>query len=282
MAIVEFKNFSWKYLGSDKQILKNINLKFNKGEFIGIIGNIDSGRSSLCYSILGLIPHFYPGKMDGEIIVDGVSVGESKISELSTRVGLVFQTPANQLTGAGTSVEEELAFGLENLGVGRSEMIKRVDETIKLIGLDKFRYRSPFELSGGQQQKVAIASVLIMEPKILILDEPTAQLDPLGTSQVFSLIKKLTKKGITIILVSQKLQYLAEFADKVVMLENEVVKTGTPREILTDIKLLRKHKMTPSELTMLSEELIKKKWYKGKLSLTLSDAESMVKKVIKK
>jgi energy-coupling factor transporter ATP-binding protein EcfA2 len=281
MAVVEFKDFSWTYSGYSKPILNNIDLKVNKGDFLGIIGSVGSGRTTLCTSLLGLIPHFYPGRMKGKLIVDGLSVKESGIADLSTRVGLAFQSPTNQLTGAGMTVEEELAFGLENLGVPRNEMIKRVNETIKLIGLESFKKRSPYELSGGQQQKVAIASVLIMNPKILVLDEPTAQLDPLGTTQVFDLVKKLARKGITIILASNKVDYLAEFADRVMILDNRVVKEGPVREILTDINLLRKHNLEPSVLTRLSYELKKKGLWKGDLCLNLNDAKLMVKKVIK-
>lgn len=241
-----------------------------------------SGRSSLCSAFLGLIPHFYPGKMTGSLIVDGLSVSDSRIAELSTRVGLVFQSPTNQLSGAGTTIEEELAFGLENLGVPRNEIIKRVNDMLKLIGLESFKKRSPFELSGGQQQKVAIASVLIMEPKVLVMDEPTAQLDPLGSRIVFDFIKKLTRKGITIILNTQDVNQLAEFADRILIMDDGmIVRDGNVRDVLTDINFLRKHGINASDLTLLSDELIKQGLYKGPLCLTMSDAERMIKKVIK-
>nr|MBD3312163.1 ATP-binding cassette domain-containing protein [archaeon] len=283
MAIVKFKDFSWTYQGYKKPTLRNINLSVKEGEFLGVIGRVGSGRSTFCMTMLGLIPHFFPGRIKGELVVDGLSVEESSIAELSTRVGLIFQSPDTQLTGAGTTVEEELAFGLENLGVPQKEMNKRVKKMVKLIGLESFRNRSPFELSGGQQQKVAIASVLIMQPRILVLDEPTAQLDPLGTSQVFDLIKKLAKKGITIILNTQKINYLAEFADRVAILnKNKLVKVDKARKILTDVKLLRRNGIIPSVYTQLSEQLIKEGLYKGSLCLTLGDAKKMIKKVVKK
>jgi len=264
-------------------LLKNINFKINKGEFVGLIGRVSSGRSSLCSAFLGLIPYFYPGEFTGSLIVDGLSVSESSIAKLSTHVGLVFQSPVNQLSGAGTTVEEELAFGLENLGVPRDEMVKRVNEMLKMVGLTSFRKRSPFELSGGQQQKVAIASVLIMEPKVLVMDEPTAQLDPLGSRLVFDFIKKLTKKGITIILNTQDVNQLAEFADRVLIMDDgKIVRDGTAREVLTDINCLKSHGVTPSDLVLLSDELKRSGLYKGPLCLTMSDAKKMVKKVINK
>jgi energy-coupling factor transport system ATP-binding protein len=283
MAIIEFKDFSWNYSGYREKVLKNINLLINEKEFFGIVGSVGSGRTTLCMSILGLLPHLYPGNISGKLIVDGLNTKEASMSELSQLVGLVLQSADTQLTGAGISVEEELAFGLENLGVPRDEMIKRVNKTINLIGLESFRKRSPYELSGGQQQKVAIASVLIMQPKILVLDEPTAQLDPLGTSQVFSLIKKLTRKGMTIILNTQKIDYLAEFADRVAIINNnELVKVDKTRRVLTDIKLLRNNGVIPSVYTQLSKRLIDKGLYKGPLCMTLTDAKKMISKVRQK
>lgn len=283
MGVVSFKDFTWTYSGSRKPILKKIKLDIREGEFHGLIGGVGSGRTTLSMTILGLVPHMYPGTFKGGVVVDGLNVEESSISQLSTRVGLVMQSPETQLTGAGTSVEEELAFGLENLGVPREEMRKRVNEMVELIGLESFRHRSPFELSGGQQQKVAIASVLIMEPKIIVLDEPTAQLDPLGTRQVFNLVDKLKNKGITVLLNTQKVEYLAEFADRVTILKDgEVKRTGKTREILTNVKLLEKHGIRPTVFTELCRALKEKKVYEGDDWLTLSDAQKGLEEVKKK
>ena len=281
MDIVTFKNFSWKYSGYRGWTLHNINLSINKGEFIGIIGKIGSGRTTFCSSMLGLIPHFYPGIMEGEIIVDGINVKEASISELSTHVGLAFQSPANQLTGAGTTNEEELAFGLQNLGVPSEEMHKRVKEMLELIGLENFSKRSPFELSGGQQQKIAIASVLIMNPTVLVLDEPTSQLDPLGTEQVFDMVKKLSKKGITIIMSTNNINYLSRFADRIVLFDNKIVNVDTPNKILTDVNLLSKHSLTHSDITEVSIRLKKMGLYKGELLVNFEDLKKVVTELIK-
>lgn len=283
MGVIEFKNYYWSYKGYKGFTLKNLNLSIKKGEFLGIIGPVDTGRSTFCMSILGLVPHLFPGKIKGELIVDGLNVEESELADLSQKVGLVLQSPETQLTGAGISVEEELAFGLQNIGISRKEMIKRVNKMIKLLELTPFRKRSPYELSGGQQQKVAIASVLIMNPKILVLDEPTAKLDPLGTKQVFDFIKKLSRKGITIILNSQKIDYLAEFADRICLMNNnKIIKLGNTREVLTNIKLLKRNGVQPSVFTTLSYELKREKKYKGKLCLTMKDAEKMMREVKRK
>ncbi|MDD4352841.1 MAG: ABC transporter ATP-binding protein [Candidatus Nanoarchaeia archaeon] len=281
MDIINFKNFSWKYSGYRGWTLHNINISIKKGEFIGIIGKIGSGRTTFCSSMLGLVPHFYPGIMEGEIIIDGVNVKETSISELSSHVGLAFQSPANQLTGAGTTIEEELAFGLQNLGVPYEEMNKRIKDMLKLIGLEKFGKRSPFELSGGQQQKVAIASVLIMNPNVLVLDEPTSQLDPLGTEQVFDMVKKLSKKGITIIMSTNNINYLSKFADRIVLFDNAIIKVDTPNKILTDIELLKKHSLTHSDITEVSIRLKKMGLYKGELLVNLEDLKKVVQGLIK-
>ncbi|MBN1923464.1 MAG: ABC transporter ATP-binding protein [Nanoarchaeota archaeon] len=281
MDIVTFKDFSWRYAGYRGWTLSNINLSIKKGEFIGIIGKIGSGRTTFCSSMLGLIPHFYPGLMEGEIIVDGVNVEKTSISELSTRVGLAFQSPANQLTGAGTTIEEELAFGLQNLGIPYKEMHKKVRDMLKLIGLEHFGKRSPFELSGGQQQKVAIASVLIMNPKILVLDEPTSQLDPLGTEQVFDMVKKLSKKGITIIMSTNNINYLSKFADRIVLFDNKIVKVDTPDKILTDVELLREHALTHSDITEVSIRLKKMGLYNKELLVDFDDLKKVIEGLIK-
>ncbi|MDD2678802.1 MAG: ABC transporter ATP-binding protein [Candidatus Nanoarchaeia archaeon] len=281
MDIITYKNFSWRYSGYKGWTLHNINLSIKKGEFIGIIGKIGSGRTTFCSSMLGLIPHFYPGTMQGEIIINGLNVKKSKIADLSKCVGLAFQSPANQLTGAGTTVEEELAFGLQNLGVPYEEMHKRVDDMLNLIGLEKFRKRSPFELSGGQQQKVAIASVLIMNPNILVLDEPTSQLDPLGTEQVFDLIKKLSKTGITIMISTNNVDYLSRFADRIILFDNKIVKIDTPKKILTDINLLKKHSLTHSNITEVSLRLKKMNLSKKELAIDFAELKKEIEEIMK-
>lgn len=275
-------NLTWKYAGAEKPSLKNVNLEVESGEFIGVIGPIDSGKSTLCYSIASLIPNFFPGEMEGDVIVNGLNTKDHKISEFASKVGLVFQDPLRQITGAGINVEEELALGLENLGISRREMKRRIKYIIKATGLEGLEKRSPFELSGGQQQKVAIASILIMEPEILVLDEPTAQLDPLGTSIVWELIMSLTRKDITIIIVSNKLDKLAEFSDRIVLMDDgKIVKEGDPYSILTNIELMKNHDMIPPSVTELSYRLRSRGMWKDKLAITISQAEKVVRKMLK-
>ena len=168
-----------------------------------------------------------------------ISIADANLGKLAGEVGLVFQNPFNQISGARFTVREEIAFGLENLGLPRKIIERRVDETIDLIGLGELAERSPFALSGGQQQRVAIASVLAMQPKLLVLDEPTSQLDPQSTQDVFRILDKLAGRvGTTVVLVEQKLEWLAALADRVIVLSHgHVSLDGQPQKILSDEKM---------------------------------------------
>jgi energy-coupling factor transporter ATPase len=232
MAIIETKNLTYTYPGAAKPSIKDVSIKIEKGEFALITGPSGCGKTTLCRCFNGLIPHFYQGELKGEITVAGLKVPEHQIYELATHVGLVFQNPENQLFAL--SVEKDVAFGLENLGVPREEIRKRVDWALKLTGIYELRERTPTELSGGQQQRVAIASVLAMQPEVIVLDEPTSFLDPLGAKRIFEVIYELNRKlGITIVLVEHRLDLTAKYADHIIIMDDgKVVLDGEPREIL--------------------------------------------------
>jgi energy-coupling factor transporter ATPase len=232
MAIIETKNLTYTYPGAAKPSIKDVSIKIEKGEFVLITGPSGCGKTTLCRCFNGLIPHFYQGELKGEITVAGLKVPEHQIYELATHVGLVFQNPENQLFAL--SVEKDVAFGLENLGVPREEIRKRVDWALKLTGIYELRERTPTELSGGQQQRVAIASVLAMQPEVIVLDEPTSFLDPLGAKRIFEVIYELNRKlGITIVLVEHRLDLTAKYADHIIIMDDgKVVLDGEPRAIL--------------------------------------------------
>jgi energy-coupling factor transporter ATP-binding protein EcfA2 len=208
----------------------------NKGDFVILTGPSGCGKTTLCRCFNGLVPHFYNGALEGEITVAGLNVAEQKIPELARHVGLVFQNPENQLFAL--SVEKDVAFGLENFGMPRKEMRERVDWALEMAGISELSERPPHELSGGQQQRVAIASVLAMQPEIMVLDEPTSFLDPLGAEQIFEVLYDLNKKlGITIILVEHRLDLAAKYANHVIVMnEGSIALTGNPREIFTSEK----------------------------------------------
>lgn len=232
MPIIETKNLTYTYPNSAKPSIKNVNIKIEKGEFVLITGPSGCGKTTLCRCFNGLIPHFYQGKLEGEITVAGLKVSDHPTYELAKHVGMVFQNPENQLFAL--SVEKDVAFGLENLGIPREEIRKRVDWALKLTGIYHLRERAPHELSGGQQQRVAIASVLAMQPEVIVLDEPTSFLDPLGAQKIFEVIYELNRQlGITVVLVEHRLDLTAKYANHLIIMNNgEVVLDGDPRKIL--------------------------------------------------
>ncbi|MEM2119088.1 MAG: ATP-binding cassette domain-containing protein [Candidatus Bathyarchaeia archaeon] len=232
MAIIETKSLTYTYSGSQKPSIADISINIEKGEFALITGPSGCGKTTLCRCFNGLVPHFYPGDLQGTITVAGLNVADHPIQELATHVGMVFQNPENQLFAL--SVEKDVAFGLENLGVPREEMRRRVDEAMRLTGTYELRERPPHELSGGQQQRVAIASVLAMQPEVIVLDEPTSFLDPLSAKKIFEVIANLNRTiGITVVLVEHRLDLTAKYADHIIVMdEGKVVQDGDPREIL--------------------------------------------------
>lgn len=234
MAIVNLQSVTYKYPLTDTPALQNINLQVNEGEFVAVIGPNGAGKSTLCYTIAGFVPHFFKGEITGLVEVAGHDSSKSNLHEWVLNVGLAFQNPFNQISGAKYTVFEEIAFGLENIGVPREEMKPRVEDALKLTGISDLADRSPYSLSGGQQQRVALTSILVMQPKVLVLDEPTSQMDPIGTREVFGVIRKLSEKGMTVVMVEHKMEWIAEFADKVVALYNgSILLEGKPQEVLT-------------------------------------------------
>ena len=237
--MIRVEELSFKYTGAKEYSLKNINLKVKKGEFLGILGASGSGKSTLCLTFNGIIPHSIKGEFNGNVFVQGYNTKEASVAELSKLVGLVLQNPDSQLFNM--TVEEEVAFSLENLGLDVEEIRRRVYWSLKITGLEGLENEFPPNLSGGQKQRLVIASVLAMRPQILVLDEPTSQLDPLGREQVLSLVTLLNKEqGITIILVEHNTEYLFDFADRLIVLDKgELVMEGKPREVFEEADFLR-------------------------------------------
>lgn len=233
MAIIQTKNLTYTYPGATKPSINDVSITVEKGEFVLITGPSGCGKTSLCRCFNGLIPHFYQGELKGEISVAGINPLKHHTYEMARHVGLVFQNPENQLFAL--SIEKDVAFGLENNGVPRDEMRRRVDWALNQTGIYDIRERSPHEISGGQQQRVAIAAVLAMQPEIIVLDEPTSFLDPLSAEKIFEVIYNLNKKqGITVILVEHRLDLTAKYTNHlIVMDEGKVRLEGDPRDILS-------------------------------------------------
>ena len=236
LDVISTNKLTYSYPGATTPSIQDVTMKISKGDFVILTGPSGCGKTTLCRCFNGLVPHFYNGTLEGEITVADLNVADHKIHELAKHVGLVFQNPENQLFAL--SVEKDVAFGLENFGMPREEMKKRVEWALQMAGISELAERPPHELSGGQQQRVAIASVLAMQPEIMILDEPTSFLDPLGAEKIFEVLNELNKKlGITIILVEHRLDIAAKYANRVVVMDKGTVAlSGTPREIFTSDK----------------------------------------------
>lgn len=233
--MIQLRDFSYRYPGSEEQSLTELSFELTPGQFCGVVGANGAGKSTLCFALSGFVPHYFRGQVQGELIVNGQNVATSSLGELAGQVGLVFQNPFNQISGARFSVREEIAFGLENLAWPRPRIVEAVDKVLADFDLRELAERSPFELSGGQQQRVAIASVLAMQPKVLVLDEPTSQLDPQSTEGVFRTLDLIAKRGDTIVVLAEhKLELIAAFADRVLVLDKgKLLMDGTPGQVLT-------------------------------------------------
>ena len=241
MCYFKLEDVSYKYPLEDREILKNINLDIKKGEFWAVIGKNGSGKTTLCNVLRRFVPDFYKGELKGKITLEGKELKDYSAKEIVQKVGFVFQNPFTQISGVKETVFEEIAFGLENLALDAEYIRKRVEETLKLLRIEELRDKNPYELSGGQGQKVALASIIAMDPEIMVIDEPTSQLDPKGTEEIFEIIDILKKEGKTIILVEHKLELIAEYAEKVMVLnEGEMILSGNTEDVLKNKILIEK------------------------------------------
>lgn len=224
MSLLEVKNVSYSYDKTTKA-LKGVNFNVEEGEFIAIVGHNGSGKSTLAKLLNGLLK-----PTDGEVVVDGFSsTDKDAVFEIRKRVGMVFQNPDNQLIAS--IVEDDIAFGPENLGVPREEIGKRIDFALKAVGMENFRRATPTRLSGGQKQRIAIAGVLALNPKILVLDESTAMLDPQGRKEIAEVVKRLREQGVAIIAITHYMEEAAK-ADKVIVIDRGVIAlSGTPKQV---------------------------------------------------
>ena len=231
-SIIKFENFSFRYDSANEFILKNINLEINKNELVILAGPTGCGKSTLLRSIIGLIPHMHGGEYKGRVIVDQLVVNDVKITDLAKKAGFVFQNPENQIFMF--SIERDIAFGLENLATSRTIMKERVDSILSLLEIEHLATKAPHELSDGEKQKAALAGILAMQPKILILDEPTSLLDPKTAINFINIVNDLRKKiGMTIVIVEHRLDLVVGIADKLIILSNgKIIENDNPKQVL--------------------------------------------------
>ena len=255
--VMEYKNVTYTYPLADEPSIRNVSLNIEEGKFYGIVGENGSGKTTLCAILRGFAPSFYQGDIQGEVLVYGKPIGEYG-GELATKIGYVFQNPFTQISGVKETVFEEVAYGLENFGVPVEEIVERVEAIMKLTHIESLAEKNPLELSGGQMQRVALASVLVLEPDILIIDEPTSQLDPQGTESVFEIIKMMKDKKKTIILVEHKIDLIAEYADEVLVLRGgKLIAGGDKAQVLSDISLMEQGVQLP-QMAILGSRLKEK------------------------
>jgi len=273
MAFINLQNVTYKYPLIKTPVLQDINLQIDEGEFVAVIGPNGAGKSTLCYTLAGFVPHFFKGEISGSVEVAGMESSKSTLDEWILNVGLAFQNPFNQISGAKYTVFEEIAFGLENIGTPREEIKSRVQEALKLTGILDLADRSPYSLSGGQQQRVALTSILVMQPRLLVLDEPTSQMDPIGTREVFGVIRKMAEGGMTVVMVEHKVEWIAQFADRVIALKDgSIFLEGKPHEVLTS-DALAENGFGISRYTSTARQAKKQGlWKKDRLPVTLDEA----------
>ncbi|MDY4792902.1 MAG: energy-coupling factor transporter ATPase [Pararoseburia sp.] len=258
MGIIEAKNLVHEYITRDEDgnvesiqvALDHMDLAVEPGQFIAVLGHNGSGKSTFAKHINALLT-----PTEGTLIVDGLSVGdESVVYDIRQRAGMVFQNPDNQIIAS--VVQEDVGFGPENLGVPTEEIWQRVENSLKAVGMWEYREHSPNKLSGGQKQRVAIAGVMAMEPKCIILDEPTAMLDPDGRKEVLEAVHKLNReKGVTIILITHYMEEVVDADYVYVMDQGKVVMEGNPRGIFSQVDVLQEHRLDVPQITLLAHEL---------------------------
>jgi len=248
LPLVTLDNVSYIYPRAEKPALHDVTLDIDRGEFLGLIGPTGAGKTTLCLSLSGIVPQFYGGRFFGHITVARMDTLEHPVSHLARHVGAVFEDPETQLTA--TSVENEIAFALENLNVPREEMLIRIHSALEAARLEGTAKKHPRELSGGQKQRLAIAAALAVQPDILVLDEPTSQLDPMGAQEVFATVRELNKTlGITVVMAGHAAEELAEYADRLALLvDGALVGVGTPDELYAQVERLEGYHIRPPQV----------------------------------
>jgi energy-coupling factor transporter ATP-binding protein EcfA2 len=252
---IEFKDISYRYPRSQRWVVTHLNLRINQGEFVAIMGENGASKSTICQMMNGIIPNSIGGRLIGQVLVHGLDTKESGIAELATKVGIVLEDPETQLFTA--SVKSEVAFGPENLNLPPEVIEERIRWALEVVRLSGYEERLPSSLSGGQKQRLAIAANIAMRPDILVLDEATSQLDPVGVEEVLSVVRELNQKyGMTILMATDASEMIARLMDRVVVLnQGKLVADGTPRQIFADTPLFRKIMIRSPQVSQLAVEL---------------------------
>ena len=273
MSIIKFENVHYTYPGDQMESLCGVSLEIQEGSFVAVLGHNGSGKSTLTKHMNAILT-----PTEGKVTVNGIdSADEEQIIRLRRNVGMVFQNPDNQIVA--NVVEDDVAFAPENLGVEPAEIRRRVDEALKQVGMYDKRQHAPHLLSGGQKQRVAIAGVIAMEPKIIVLDEPTAMLDPIGREEVISTVTRLCReKGMTVVLITHHMDECVGADRLIVMSGGSIIADGVPAEVFADIELMEREGLTVPETTRLLYDL---KQRGMDLPLTALDVDACAKEIVK-
>ena len=279
--MIEISKMGFQYSGSDRMALRDINLTIQDGEFVGLIGVSGAGKTSLTHTLTGMIPHHYKGDFYGSVRVNGLDTVECRGEDLYRIVGSVFQDIDSQMVAS--VVEDEILYGLENFGFSREEISERLENVLDTLGIRDLRYRALSSLSGGQKQKVAIAAIVALRPQIIVLDEPTGELDPESSLQIFRLLRQLNEQfGITVLIVEQKIMLLCEYVDRmIVMNEGTIVFDGPARDVVRHTQTFEDIGINVPRVVTLCGQLRKKGLYNGQVPLNVEEGEKMVREVLR-
>ncbi len=278
--MIEFKEFSFRYREGERPVVSDVSLSIPDGCFVGITGAAGSGKSTLTYAINGIIPHCYPGDFYGSVVVDGLDTVEASLTDISRLVGSVCQDIDSQMVS--TVVEDEVLYGLENFGIPREDIPDRVEEALEAMGIANLRDRTIDSLSGGQKQKVAVASVIALQPKVLVLDEPTAELDPASSVAVFDLLSRYAREhGTTVVVVEQKIALLSDHADMLVIVDDGHIRfADTPDAVLAHSDELLTLGVNCPRSTTLMNTLAQQGLYDGPTVRNVAQAVTALKEVL--
>lgn len=277
---IDINSLSYRYPRTKQNVLDDVNLTIDKGEFVAILGENGAGKSTFCQILNGVIPQSVGGLLKGTVLIEGLDTTHASIAQLAQRVGIVLEDPETQLFT--TSVLSEVAFGPENLSVPADEIRKRARWALNIVRLEGYEDRQPTALSGGQKQRLAIAAALTMQPSILVLDESTSQLDPLGVIDVFTVVRELNQEyGMTIVMATDKSEEVARVADRVIVLhEGKLIASGTPREIYADTNLFKRFMIRSPQVSQLATRVIDAGYPLNNLPISVKEAEEEITQLL--
>lgn len=278
--MIEIKDLAFRYKGCNSPTISEITLTVPDGCFVGVTGAAGAGKSTFTYALNGIVPHCYAGDFYGSVVIDGMDTASTRLTDISRLVGSVCQDIDSQMVSS--VVEDELLYGLENFAVPREEVEPRMSEALAAMGIEDLRYRPINGLSGGQKQKVAIASILALRPRVLVLDEPTAELDPASSLNVFELLRRFAREhGTTVFVVEQKIALLSEFSDMLLIFEDGRIKfQGTPDQVLEHSRELLEMGVNCPRSTTLVNRLREKGLYEGAAVRNVSQAVAVCEEVL--